>query len=217
MPRLYLAFLTVNGGDDLLHRRVGDGHVEDVRVLHDGGDDRLQRRLRGIDFQLQAVPLCLENAHARRLHNLFVDRRGRAHAQARLLALAIHFQQRLRRAFQQQVNRLRLQVVAFEPGNGRVQDDLAVIDDDGAAANLLDIARVVRGQKDGQALLRVELADQVADALPRDHVQADGWLVQKDNRGFVQQRRRQFAAHALAQTQLARGRRHIFADLEDID
>lgn len=56
----------------------------------------------------------------------------------------------------------------------------SLIDDDGTMADLLDISRVVRGQKNGDALLRVQLPDQVADALLGDNIQPDGWLVQLD-------------------------------------
>src|SRR5581483_6874225 len=39
---LLLPGLTVHQGNDLLHRRIGDGHVYDVAILHDCRDDWLQ-------------------------------------------------------------------------------------------------------------------------------------------------------------------------------
>src|SRR5579885_2558964 len=92
-----------------------------------------------------------------------------------------------------------------------------MIDDDGSFTDLLDIARVMRGEKDGQALLSIQLPDQIADTLLSDDIQADGWLVEKDHRGFVQQGRRQFAAHALPQAQFPGRRTHMFGNVKDLD
>src|SRR5579875_1781847 len=92
-----------------------------------------------------------------------------------------------------------------------------MIDYDSSLAHLLHIARIVRGQKDGQALFGVELPDQVADALFGDDIQADCWLVQEDHRGFMQQSCREFATHTLPQAQFSGWRAQIFANIEDLD
>src|SRR5207248_4863602 len=101
--------------------------------------------------------------------------------------------------------------------NGRIEDDLAVIDDDGTAADLLDIPCVVRGQKDGDALLLVQLANQVAYTLFSDHIQTNRRLIQEEDGGFMQQGRGQSAAHTLPQAQLTHGRANVFLDVEAFD
>ena len=74
-----------------------------------------------------------------------------------------------------------------------------MVDDDGTATYLLDITRIVGGQKDSDALLHVQLSYQVADTLLGDDIQANGRLVQEDDGGPVEQGSRQFAAHTLPQ------------------
>ena len=82
-----------------------------------------------------------------------------------------------------------------------VHHDAAGIDDDDALAHQFDVARVVRGQHDGQALgLRLRV-DQVADRRLGGDVEPDGRFVQEQHRGAVQQAGDDLAAHALAERQ----------------
>src|SRR5438105_8253448 len=90
-----------------------------------------------------------------------------------------------------------------------------MVNDDGTATYLLDITGIMRGQKDRDTLLRVQLSDQVTDTLLGDDIQANGRLVQEDDGGLVQQGSRQSAAHALPQAQLARRCAHVVFDIED--
>ena len=92
-----------------------------------------------------------------------------------------------------------------------------MVNDDGTPANLFDITGIVGGQKNGDALLHVQLSNQFADALLGNDIQPDGGLIEKNDRGFVHQGGRQFAAHALAQAQLARGRANVIRDIKDFD
>ena len=143
--------------------------------------------------------------------------RGRLYAQTLLTAFAVGFQQRVGWLLQQQVNRFDFQVLAFQFRNGRIEDDLAVIDDDGTAADLLDIPGIVRGQKDGDAFLLVQLTDQVTYTLFGNHIQPDRRLIQKEDGGFMQQGRGQFAAHTLPQAQLTHRRANVFLDIKAFD
>ena len=61
-------------------------------------------------------------------------------------------------------------------------------------------------QQHGDTVLTIDLEQKVAYAVFGDHVQADRWLVQVQDFGIVQERRRQVAPHALAQRQLTHGR-----------
>ena len=64
-----------------------------------------------------------------------------------------------------------------------------MVDDYGTATYLLDIARIMRGQKDRDALLRVQLSYQIADTLLGDDIQANGRLVQEDDGGPAERSR----------------------------
>ena len=62
----------------------------------------------------------------------------------------------MRRFLQQQVNRFDFQVIAFHLRHWRIKDDLAVVNDDGATADLLDITRVMRREKNSDTFLGVQ-------------------------------------------------------------
>ena len=53
------------------------------------------------------------------------------------------------------------------------------------------------------------------DVIFGDHVQADGRLVEKQQRRIVKQRRGQIAAHALAERELAHRRVQVVADAQN--
>ena len=84
-----------------------------------------------------------------------------------------------------------------------IEEDRAVINDNDALAQLLDVGHVMAGEQDGRLLLRVVLAQELPHGLLGDHVQADGRLVQEQDFRLVQQRRDQLHLRALAQRKLA--------------
>ena len=92
-------------------------------------------------------------------------------------------------------------------GERAVGQDLAVADHDHARAQRLDVVHVVRREDHRHAALAVEPLDEVADRELRDGVEADRRLVEEQDRRRVEQRRREIAAHALAEGELAH--RHV--------
>ena len=64
-----------------------------------------------------------------------------------------------------------------------------MVNDDGTATYLLNITGIMRGQKDRDTLLRVQLPYQVADTLLGDDIQANGRLVQEDDGGPAERSR----------------------------
>ncbi len=76
------------------------------------------------------------------------------------------------------------------------------VDQQHAVAEPLDVAHVVGGQQQGRAV-GAALGDQeLAQPLLGEHVEADGGLVEHDQRGGVQQCRGHLGAHPLAQREL---------------
>src|SRR6266704_1485940 len=69
----FAAFFAVDRCDDLLHRRVGNGHVENVTTLHNSSDDRLERSARGIDLELKSMALRLQDLDSIDCLDFFVD------------------------------------------------------------------------------------------------------------------------------------------------
>src|SRR5258708_6599426 len=96
-----LANLAIHHGDDLFHRGISDGHVHDVSMLHNRRDHRLQWAARGVDFQLQPVPLRFEHADPSATRALFVDRTWQLDAQTPLATHSIGFDESLSAALQQ--------------------------------------------------------------------------------------------------------------------
>ena len=78
-----------------------------------------------------------------------------------------------------------------------------MIDDDHPLAEAGDVGHVVGGQQDRHAGLAVQFAQEVAHALLGDDIEADRRLVQVEDRRLVEERRRQVAAHPLAERELA--------------
>ena len=129
------------------------------------------------------------------------------------------------RAGQVEAGRRRLEIhhqhaalaeTASQLGQRAVEHQPAVVDHDHPLAQLLHVAQVVRGEDHGGAALPVDRADEPADALLGHHVQADGRLVQEQERRIVQQRGGQVGAHALAQAQAAHGRIQERAQLQQV-
>jgi hypothetical protein len=83
-----------------------------------------------------------------------------------------------------------------------LRQDAAIRDEHYAVAESLDVVHVVGGQDDRNAAFAVEAPDKVPKGELGHGVQADGGLVQEQDRGGVEQGGRQVAAHALAQAEL---------------
>ena len=86
---------------------------------------------------------------------------------------------------------------------GAVGQDPAVADDDHPLGQRLDVVHVVGGEDDGDAALAVQPADELAHRQLGRRIEADGRLVEEEQRRLVQQRRGDLAAHALAERELA--------------
>src|SRR5579872_1347832 len=95
-----------------------------------------------------------------------------------------------------------------------VIEKAAMIDDHDAAAKFFDVVEVVRGQQDGGLKFTIDGAQEFANLIFRDDVEADGGLVQKKQRRIMQQRGCQVAAHALAERKFAHGRVQIILNAE---
>ena len=105
-------------------------------------------------------------------------------------------------------------VVLLQVRDASVPDQRAVVDHEQPLAQPLDVAEVVRRQDDRDAVLAVDLDQEVADPLLRDDVEADRRLVEEQQLGAVEHRRRQFAADALAERELPDGRVEERVELE---
>ena len=79
-----------------------------------------------------------------------------------------------------------------------------------------DVLHVVRGQQHRRAVRPVALPDKRAHRQLAHGVQADGRLVEEQHLRIVQQRRRDLAAHPLAEAQLARRRAQQLAQVEQL-
>ena len=184
-------FAPVDHRDDLLHRRVRDRDVLDVVVAHDQRHHLVERRFAEVDRELGGVRAALQHLHP--------------------------FGFQAERRVELQVDHLAAQQPVLHVLDRAVPDDAAVVDDDGPPADLLDVPGVVRGEEDRGPLLFVHPADEVADRLLHDHVEADRRLVEEQHLGRVQERGGDLAAHALAERELAHRRAQVFPDPERLD
>jgi hypothetical protein len=97
-----------------------------------------------------------------------------------------------------------------------VEEDFAMIDDDHAWAERLDVAHVVAGEDGGDLLIAIVVAEEIADALLRRDVEADGGLVEEENFGRVEERGDELEFHPLAEAQLADHDVHFVDDIEQL-
>ena len=77
-----------------------------------------------------------------------------------------------------------------------------MVDHEQAVAEPLDVAQVVCREQHRDAVLAVDLDEEVTHPLLRDDVEADRRLVEKEQLGLVEHRGGQLAAYPLAQRQL---------------
>ena len=59
-----------------------------------------------------------------------------------------------------------------------VEGDVAFVDHDDASGELFEFVHVVAGEHHGDALLAVQLLDEVEDTALGQHVDPDGWFVE---------------------------------------
>jgi hypothetical protein len=169
--------LLVDVGDHILERRVFNadvGHRCGTQDLVHHGFNRCEAR---VHLEFHGVTRAFEDSDARKLE------RGR---------FGVEFH----------VQNLGSQIRAAHSADLVVQHDPPVIDDDHAFGDVFDVSGIVAGQKDRQAVRAVPFADQIAQFLTGDHVQANGGFVQEQHAGFVQQTGGDLGAHALPEGQL---------------
>ena len=80
-----------------------------------------------------------------------------------------------------------------------VRENPALVDEDHAGAERLDIVHVVRGQDHGDAAFPIQPADEVAHREFGHGIQTDRGFVEEEDRRRMQERGRQIASHSLAQ------------------
>src|SRR5579885_2206015 len=75
---------------------------------------------------------------------------------------------------------------AFERRRSVDGDDTPMIDD-GDAITIFGFFHIVGGHKDREPGFLTQAQDMLPDTAPRLRVKPDGWLIQKERLGFVQQ------------------------------
>ena len=88
-------------------------------------------------------------------------------------------------------------------GQIAVEDQRPVVDHDHPATERLDVLEVVGGEQQRGAPLGVERSQELPQPALAHHVEADRRLVEVEDLGVVEQRRRDVAAHPLSEAQLA--------------
>src|SRR5580704_2394285 len=121
----------------------------------------------------------------------------------------------LRAVLQHEFNLFGAQQLLLQVRQMAVVQHLAVVNNHDAAAKLFDIVEVVGSEQNRGAEFAIDGAQKMADVIFRHHVESDSRLVQKQQRGIVQQRSSQVAAHAFAERELAHGRVQVIADIQD--
>ena len=84
-----------------------------------------------------------------------------------------------------------------------VEEDFAVVDDDDALAQLLDVGHVMAREQNRGFLLGIVAANEFAHGFLGNDIQADGRFVEKQHLGLMQQRRDQLHFHAFAEGKFA--------------
>src|SRR5205809_4157809 len=109
-----------------------------------------------------------------------------------------------------------LPVARLERVDVAVEDQPAAIDDQDPRAEPLDVREVMRGEEHGHAALAVRAQQELADPLPRDDVEPDGRLVEKEDLRVVEHRRGQLTADALAEGELTHRRPEKRIEIEQL-
>lgn len=90
----------------------------------------------------------------------------------------------------------------------------AVVDHDDAVADGLDVPQVVAGHENGGRGVLAEVAQDVADGLPREDVEADGRFVEQEKTRRVQQCAHELGPGAVAEGELTHGGAEVPPDVE---
>ena len=117
--------------------------------------------------------------------------------------------------FQGEFNLFGAEELLFQLGEMAVVEDFAVIDDHDAAAELFDVVEVVGGEQHRGAKFAIDGAQKMADVIFGDYVEADGGLVEEEERGIVEERGGEVAAHTFAEGKFAYWRVQVIADIEN--
>ncbi len=96
-----------------------------------------------------------------------------------------------------------------------VVEDFAVVNDHYAATEFFDVVEIVGGEQDCGAKFAIDGAQEVADVVFGDDIEADGGLVEKEEWRIVQERSGEVAAHAFAEGKFADWRVQVIADVEN--
>ena len=179
-------------GDDILERDLLDGDILD----RPGGEDLLEDGDDGaggdVDAQ-RAVLIGLEGA-GRRAPRLGPACLRGAEADDALAALG-----------------------GVESVDGAVVDLAALVDDDHAFAELLDVRHVVAGQEDRDLVAPVVIGEEAAHGPLADDIEADGGLVEEEHARAVEEGGDKLHLHALTEGEFAHHRAELVADLEQLD
>ncbi len=104
----------------------------------------------------------------------------------------------------------------FEAGERAVVEDGAAIDDHDAATKFFDVVEIVRGEKNRSFVALVDGAEELANVVLSDNVEADGGLIEKKDGWIVEQCGGEIAAHALAKRKFANGNVEQILEPEDL-
>src|SRR5690348_1674461 len=113
-------------------------------------------------------------------------------------------------------NLLGAQQFLLEEIERAVIEEAAVVDDHDAAAKFFNVVEIVRGEQHGGLEFAIDGAEEFANLIFGDDVEADGGLVEKKQRRIVEERGGEVAAHAFAERKFAHGRGEIVLDSEDL-
>ena len=189
-------FAGVDALDDLL-----DGLVFDEQVANFNGVENLANQIRGGNFHAVEANAIGELVDLFEIETISGDR---LHA-SELLGI-----------FHGEFDLLGAQQFLLQQIERAVVEQAAVVDDHNAAAELFDVIEVVRGQQNGGLKFAIDGAQEFANLIFGDDVEADGGLVEEKQRWIMQQRGGQIATHALAERKLAHRCVQIILNAKDL-
>src|SRR5579859_2394880 len=209
LTQAHFGFAGIDALDDFLDGFVFDDEVADF----DGGENLADQIARGDEGAIEAQA-------ASHFIEAFEMQRGGAAASIRSERGEILLEGGEARALiavaKNEFNLLGTKELLLQAGERAVVENGAAVDNHDAAAELFDVVEIVGGEKDGGFVALIDGAEKLANVILGDDVEADGGLIEKQNRRIVQQRGGQVAAHALAERKLANGNVEQFGEAEDL-
>src|SRR5450759_2734709 len=181
--------------DQVLDLGLVDVEVDDLDIRHHRRGDLARRVLESIEPDRKAQPV---------VHKITGRQSG---------ADGLH---RRRRSSQLEVDDSIAGIVVLQGGQVAVMDDLAVVDDDDAVADVLDVAEIVGRQHHRGPALLDQAADELADAVLDGDVQTDCRLVQVEHLGVVEKGHAQVGPHPLSERDLAGRDVHELGQAEEL-